>query len=563
MSYQALYRAFRPTTLGGLVRQEHIVRILRNQIESGHIGHAYLFCGPRGTGKTSTAKIFARAVNCEHPREGSPCGECAACRALADPANLDIAEIDAASNNGVNEMRDLREKVQYPPVAGRYKVYIIDEVHMLSDSAFNALLKTLEEPPAHAVFILATTEPHKLPATILSRCMRFDFKLIPQADIEARLKEILGAVGKEYEDEAVSAIARAGAGSMRDSLSVADMCISYSRGKLTYADVNEVLGCADFYEVAALGEAVLSDDAGGALEKAEGVIASGKGVGVLAKDLLAFLNRCVVASTCRDGNAVLGLPDEMYAEVKRIAARADGRKLLRCCEIFAGLESALRYTSSPRIVLETAIVKACLPAADLDLLTLAKRLDMLEAKLSAGVYAAPQPSPTSSYSEREERPQRAERGEEPPRLRQEAPLPADDEAPPEEFFAAPSAPLPDAAPRRQAAQAVDASLPENRKLAFAHFLRALRRGAKNGVLFTMCQDLGSFFEGDTMVLVTDSDTIFRRLQAPDNAKAVQAALESIGIRAYDVRMRGARVDPVQQGIEALKKNFPAAPFEVK
>ena len=183
MSYQALYRTFRPTTLEGLVRQEHIVKILVNQIETDRVGHAYLFCGPRGTGKTSTAKIFAKAINCEHPVNGSPCGKCETCRALSDPSNLDITEIDAASNNGVNEMRDLREKVQYPPVAARYKVYIVDEVHMLSDSAFNALLKTLEEPPKHAVFILATTEPQKLPATILSRCMRFDCKLIPQKDL--------------------------------------------------------------------------------------------------------------------------------------------------------------------------------------------------------------------------------------------------------------------------------------------------------------------------------------------------------------------------------------------
>ncbi len=566
MSYQALYRAFRPTTLGGLVRQEHIVRILRNQIESGHIGHAYLFCGPRGTGKTSTAKICARAVNCEHPREGSPCGECAACRALADPANLDIAEIDAASNNGVNEMRDLREKVQYPPVAGRYKVYIIDEVHMLSDSAFNALLKTLEEPPAHAVFILATTEPHKLPATILSRCMRFDFKLIPQADIEARLKEILGAVGKEYEDEAVSAIARAGAGSMRDSLSVADMCISYSRGKLTYADVNEVLGSADFYEVAALGEAVLSDDAGGALEKAEGVIASGKGVGVLAKDLLAFLNRCVVASTCRDGNAVLGLPDEMYAEVKRIAGKADGRKLLRCCEIFAALESDLRYTSSPRIVLETALVKACLPASDLDVLTLARRLDILEGKLASGAFVPAHPAAERADEASVPSAERAPASAGPAR-REEAPwmreVPSDEEAPPENFGGGYSAPPEPVSLRREEPKDVDASAPANRAKAGAYFRRSLRRNVKSGVLFTMCQDLETAFEGDTFVLTTDNDTIFRRLNSEDNYKNVQAALAAIGIHSFEIRRKGETKDPLEADIETLQKNFPDTDIEIK
>ena len=195
MAHISLYRRFRPSTFDEMVRQEHVVRVLKNQIERNTVGHAYLFCGPRGTGKTSVARIFARAVNCENPRNGSPCGVCPTCRALSE-GSLDVTEIDAASNNGVNEMRDLREKVQYPPVSGKYKVYVIDEVHMLTDSAFNALLKTLEEPPAHAVFILATTEPHKIPATILSRCMRLDFKLIPAEDLERHLIGILNEIGR-------------------------------------------------------------------------------------------------------------------------------------------------------------------------------------------------------------------------------------------------------------------------------------------------------------------------------------------------------------------------------
>ena len=559
MAYQALYRTFRPTTLDGLVRQEHIVRILENQIETGRIGHAYLFCGPRGTGKTSTAKIFAKAINCEHPKNGSPCGECAACRALADPSNLDITEIDAASNNGVNEMRDLREKVQYPPVAARYKVYIVDEVHMLSDSAFNALLKTLEEPPKHAVFILATTEPHKLPATILSRCMRFDFKLIPQADIEGRLKEIFREIGKEYEDEAVAAIARAGAGSMRDSLSVADICISYSRGKLTYADVCEVLGSADFYEVAKLGESLLKEDSSAALTETERVLSSGKGVGVLAKDILAFLNQCTVAKTCKNGNAILNLPSEMYEEIVRIAAAADGRKILRCCEIFADVETDLRYSSSPRIVLETAVAKACLPEADQDVLALARRLERLEERLKSGAFV-----PSAATAEQERAQSEPSGGREEMRgaaaREEERPPLLEEEAPPEDVFSHAADPF---AAKGPSAEAVNALAPEKRKAAFGYFMRSLRKNVKSGVLFTMCQDLESSFEGDRFVLETASDVIFRRLNSEENHASVAAALEAIGIKDFEIRLKAAKKDPLQQDIETIRKNFPDADIEIR
>ena len=384
MAYLALYRRYRPSDFKGIIGQDHIVKTLVNQIETSRPGHAYLFTGTRGTGKTSTAKIFARAINCESPVNGSPCGKCAACRALADPSNIDVIEIDAASNNGVNEIRELRENVQFPPVSCKYKVYIIDEVHMLSGAAFNALLKTLEEPPAHAIFILATTEVHKLPATILSRCMRFDFRLVPTEKIAELIAGIYDEQGKKYDKEAVFAIAKAGEGSIRDALSIADTAISYSDGKLTYEQVNDILGASNTELLTALCESVLNSDGGRVLNVIESLSTLGKSMGVLIKDVTATMRDLLIIKTCKNSKELLGLPEIRYEKLREMSELATEDRIIRIMEIFSDAESTLRYTTHPRTVFETASIKATRPETDYDLDALIVRIKELENKIASG-----------------------------------------------------------------------------------------------------------------------------------------------------------------------------------
>lgn len=379
MNYVALYRKYRPQTFDDVIGQDHIVNTLRNQILKDKVSHAYLFTGTRGTGKTSTAKIFARAVNCPEAKthNGNPCGECATCKALLE-ANMDIIEMDAASNNGVDYARDIREKVQYPPVNGRYKVYIIDEVHMLSVGAFNALLKTLEEPPEHAMFILCTTEVHKIPATILSRCMRFDFRLVSTAKLTDLVCKIYDKEGKAYTKEAVAAIAQAGEGSVRDCVSIADRCFSVSDGKLTYDEVMSVLGVSSGNSIAELAKRMLENDAGQILTEIDMLVKEGKDIARLAKDLAVYTRELLTVKLCKNAQEMLCLPADAFEKLQSVAELATDKKLLYALDVLANLEANLRYALSPRVLLEATVLKIASSSGEVDAEGLDRRVTRLE-----------------------------------------------------------------------------------------------------------------------------------------------------------------------------------------
>jgi DNA polymerase-3 subunit gamma/tau len=377
MSYVALYRKYRPDNFDGVIGQDHIVNTLKNQIATGKVSHAYLFCGTRGTGKTSTAKIFARAVNCTESVNGNPCGKCEACQRLGE-ANLDIIEMDAASNNGVDYARDIREKVQYPPQIGKYKVYIIDEVHMLSQGAFNALLKTLEEPPAHALFILCTTEVHKIPATILSRCMRFDFRLVPTDVLASHVASIYDKEGKSYTKEAVFAIATAGEGSVRDSLSIADRCYSLGEGKLTYDDVMNVLGVSSRQGVSQLAQSVLSNNPGLVLQTVDSLVNQGKDIGRLCKDLQIHFRNVLVAKTCANAKDLLCLPADVYEQIITMAQGATVPKLLYAIDCLSRMEADLRFALSPLMLFEATLLRVAASTGEVDVEGLDRRITRLE-----------------------------------------------------------------------------------------------------------------------------------------------------------------------------------------
>ena len=399
MAYKAIYRKWRPMVFEDVVGQGHITETLKNQINDGRVGHAYLFCGTRGTGKTTAAKIFARAVNCLNSQNGSPCNECEICKGILDGSIMDVVEIDAASNNGVDSIRELRDDTKYVTASAKYRVYIIDEVHMLSTSAFNALLKTLEEPPEHVIFILATTEPHQVPQTILSRCQRYDFRRIKPSDIILRTKEIAYGEGFNITEEAYALIARLGDGSMRDAISVLERVVSACGNNITYENITDTLGMVPVDIQFRMAHAICDRNLGDIFSVLGKVSDMGQDLNIFVDSLISHFRNLIVCKVSEAPEELLDYSDDEIVKFKTDARSVAYEKLSYIVESLTKAKSDAKWIKSPRVVYETAFMKMCRPELDMSQEALAVRLSDMEEKLKEGITVV---SATETVAEKKE-----------------------------------------------------------------------------------------------------------------------------------------------------------------
>ena len=512
--YQVLYRKWRPKTFSEVVGQPHITTALKNEIRTGRLAHAYLFVGSRGTGKTSCAKILAKAVNCLHPVDGDPCGECEICRGIDDGSILDVTELDAASNNGVDYVRELREEVAYMPAAARYRVYIIDEVHMMSDSAFNALLKTLEEPPAHVIFILATTEVHELPDTILSRCQRFDFGRIAAEEIAARLQHIAENESFTLAPDAALMLARLADGGMRDALSLLDQCVSRT-DEVTLDTVSEAAGIAGRDELYRLSAAIRAGDGGDALSLIDRLHGASKDMERLCVEVLDFFRQLMIVKQVKDPGSIIILPP---AEIERLQAEAQGYALpdvLHCLDVLQQTLVRLRAGASRRLEMEMAVMKLCSPALDSRPEALARRVKALEDALRGGATLPAQPTATAAP------------------VPKTAPTKAAEPAPTPKTGPAPAAPVPSA----------DAPAEETPFTGWSEVLETLSNSCPP--LYGVLMGSTATIRGEHVLIATPNE-MFKTLVSRDgNHKVLAAAIRQTTGRDYRIGLKKVAPAPTE------------------
>lgn len=575
MAYRALYRTYRPGSFSQMVGQEHITAILKNQVQEEQLSHAYLFCGPRGTGKTTTAKVLSRAVNCLHPVNGEPCEQCQNCL-VSREQNADIIEIDAASNTGVDNVRELISQAQFAPLQLKKRVFIIDEVHMLSASAFNALLKTLEEPPAHVVFILATTEPQKLLPTIISRCQRFDFHRFTIAHIVGHLQNVLKQAGASIEPDGLRIIARAADGAMRDALSLTDQCLSFCGSKVTTKDVMAVLGTMDQDFLFTVAETLFNGDTKGCMQVVERIAASGSSLNVFVSDLSAHLRNLLLTKSCGDCQDILECTDDTMARYQKQAKGLSQERLLYALEQLMRAQGEMKYYPTPRYMLESVLMRIACPLEDKSPEALLSRIAALEEKLrkleegglslpaqASSPVQAPQSvqTPPPAPVQTAQAPQKAAPEDIPPWEEEYIP-----EAPPEDGYLPylPEEPAPKAspAPRVQPAPAVQAPqaapapspAPSAGGEAAALWKQVLNALLKENPMVYRCAKLGEVKELDDSRLVISFAPEYAGklsvINSPRNLSALQGILTRLKPGVTAVLME-QKADPAEQKLREL------------